>query len=116
MDDDLNTPEALAVLFDLAREINRVRDTDLAQAVLLGNLLKKLANVLGLLYRSPEAFLQNLSGKEIDSAEIEQLIAARNAARKLKNWAESDKIRDDLLAKGISLEDTSNGTIWHING
>lgn len=114
MDDDLNTPEALAVLFDLAREINRIRETNLEAATKLGSLLKKLGNVLGLLYRSPEEFLQNLSGKEIDATEIEALIAARNAARKAKNWAESDKVRDDLLARGISLEDTPGGTIWHI--
>ena len=86
------------------------------KAFMLAAHLKKLGNILGLLYSEPEAFLQNASGKAIDIApkEIEQLIAARDQARKSKQWTESDRIRDILLEKGISLEDTAAGTTWHV--
>ncbi len=116
MNDDFNTPEAIAVLFEIAHEINRHREIDREKASTLAAHLKKLGNVLGLLYSEPEAFLQNISGKTIDiaPAEIEQLIAARNEARKSKQWAESDRIRELLLAKGILLEDTTTGTTWHV--
>lgn len=109
MDDDFNTPEALAVLFDLAREINRVRDTSLDEAADLASLLKELAAVLGILQQSSEAFLK---GDSDDSAEIEVLIARRNAARKAKDWAAADAARAALTAKGIILEDTPEGTSW----
>lgn len=116
MDDDFNTPEAIAVLFEIAHEINRQRETEPEKAFMLAAHLKKLGNILGLLYSEPEAFLQNASGKAIDIApqEIEQLIAARDQARKSKQWTESDRIRDILLEKGISLEDTAAGTTWHV--
>lgn len=111
MDDDFNTPEALAVLFDLAREINRVRETDVEQARQLAGLLKKLGGVLGLLQQQPEKFL-HAGGDEQEIQKIEKLIAARNQARKEKNWQESDRLRDELTRLGISLEDTAQGTIW----
>ena len=116
MNDDFNTPEAIAVLFEIAHEINRQRETEPEKAFMLAAHLKKLGNILGLLYSEPEAFLQNASGKAIDIApkEIEQLIAARDQARKSKQWTESDRIRDILLEKGISLEDTAAGTTWHV--
>lgn len=116
MNDDFNTPEAIAVLFEIAHEINRNREANPPKALELALELKKLGNILGLLYSEPEAFLQNITGKTIGitPAEIEQLIAARNQARKSKQWTESDRIRDELLAKGISLEDTVTGTIWHV--
>ena len=116
MNDDFNTPEAIAVLFEIAHEINRQRETEPEKAFMLAANLKKLGNILGLLYSEPEAFLQNASGKAIDIApqEIEQLIAARDQARKSKQWTESDRIRDILLEKGISLEDTAAGTTWHV--
>lgn len=116
MNDDFNTPEAIAVLFEIAHEINRNREADPKKALELASELKKLGNILGLLYSEPEAFLQNVTGKTIGitPAEIEQLIAARDLARKSKQWAESDRIRDELLAKGVSLEDTAVGTIWHV--
>ncbi len=125
MADDFNTPEAIAVLFDLVRIINTLReDTSLEfqsisienfeRAIQLGFVLKKLGNLLGLLEKSPQEFFQNLRGKAIDSQKIEKLIEARNEARKIKDWAKSDKIRDELLAAGISLEDTTAGTRWHI--
>ncbi len=115
MNDDFNTPEAIAVLFEIAHEINRQRETEPEKAIVLAIRLKKLGNILGLLYSEPEVFLQNASGKAIDLAfsEIEQLIAARDQARKSKQWIESDRIRDILLEKGIVLEDTAKGTTWH---
>lgn len=112
MNDDFNTPEALAVLFDLAREINRLRSANqLAMASQHGALLKHLGWILGILQDDPEGFLK----AGIDENEIDALIAARNAARKNKNWAEADRVRDELTAMGITLEDTANGTTWVVD-
>lgn len=111
MDDDFNTPEALAVLFDLAREINRVREHDLAQAAQLGCLLRRLGSVLGILQQDAEKFLR--AGTDVNEVkQIELLIAARNMARNNKDWAEADRVRQELTELGISLEDTPTGTIW----
>ncbi|MGH9859851.1 MAG: cysteine--tRNA ligase, partial [Candidatus Acidiferrales bacterium] len=100
MDDDLNTPEAVAVLQTLAREINSARDAkDARRAATLGAELKRLGSVLGLLQRDPEEWLKSASRADADplsNARIEELIAARAAARKAKHWAESDRIRDEL--------------------
>jgi cysteinyl-tRNA synthetase len=117
MDDDFSTPEAIAVLFELAREINRLRDKDAQQAAKLGGLLKRLAGVLGLLEREPDAFLQGgqgggETGEGLSSDAIEDLIAQRLEARANKDWAESDRIRDELAAQGIVLEDGAGGTTW----
>lgn len=113
MDDDFNTPDALAVLFDLAREINRLRETDQKQAQHYAECLQYLASILGLLQQDPEQFLKlGLQPDKSDSDKINQLIAARNAARSAKNWQAADRIRDELLSLGVVLEDTASGTEW----
>ena len=110
MNDDFNTPQAVAVLFDLANEINRSRSAEDAA------LLKSLAAGLGLLQRAPLEFLQAMpAGQGITQQRVEELIAARAAARKARNFSESDRIRDELLGAGIALEDTPKGTLWRRN-
>lgn len=106
MDDDFGTSEAISVLFELAGEVNKSRDVQQAR------LLKDLGGVLGLLQRDPEAFLQGEAGDGLSAAQIEALIQARKDARAAKNWAESDRIRDDLTAAGIVLEDSAGTTTW----
>jgi cysteinyl-tRNA synthetase len=108
MDDDFNSVEAMAVLFDLANEVHRSQSTERA------GLLKALGGVLGLLQRDAQSFLQGgapVAG-ELQAEEIETLIAARREARAAKNWAESDRIRDALAAQGVVLEDGAGGTGW----
>ncbi|MFA7096420.1 MAG: cysteine--tRNA ligase [Gammaproteobacteria bacterium] len=114
MDDDFNTPEALAVLFELAREINRLRDEDPVQAGQLGALLRQLGGILGILEQDPDEYLKQAAGAAagLSTEEIDRLIAERLAARKQKNWAEADRIRGYLKEHGIVLEDTPGGTTW----
>ncbi|MFZ0219958.1 MAG: cysteine--tRNA ligase [Candidatus Aquirickettsiella sp.] len=113
MDDDFNTPEALAVLFELAREINRLRETHNKQARQFAGVLQYLAGILGILQQDPEQFLKlGLEQDSPDSEKINRLITVRNEARAAKNWQEADRIRDELLSLGVALEDTSSGTEW----
>ncbi|MGR5146174.1 cysteine--tRNA ligase [Photobacterium alginatilyticum] len=112
MDDDFNTPEAYSALFDMAREINRLKSDDLATASALGARMRELADVLGLLAQEPEAFLQGGAGESDDVAEIEALIQQRLDARAAKDWAAADEARDKLLAMDIILEDGPQGTTW----
>ncbi len=113
LDDDFATPEAMSVLFDLAHLINRHRQTDPVTASAYAFELKSLADILGLLQTDPISFLQGAS--QGDDVAITALIAQRNAARKAKDFAESDRIRDALLAKGVVLEDGPGGTTWRRN-
>ncbi|MGH8433736.1 MAG: cysteine--tRNA ligase [Pseudomonas sp.] len=114
MNDDFNSPEACAVLFELVREVNRLRDNDLPAAAGLAARLKELASLLGVLQLEPEAFLQAGAEGRIDAAQVEALIQARLAARAAKDWAESDRIRDQITAMGVVLEDGKGGTTWRL--
>ena len=111
MDDDFNTALALPVLFELARDINKEKATDPAKASQLAGLLIKLGSVMGILQGDAETFLQSGTDSD-DVAEIEALIAQRNAARANKDWAAADAARDALVAKGIILEDKAGVTTW----
>lgn len=112
MEDDFNTSEAIAVLFDLAGQVNRLRETDPGKAARKATVLKKLGNVLGLLESDPEAYLQGGAGEDVDVAHIDALIQQRLDARANKDWAEADRIRDELTALGIELEDKAGSTSW----
>lgn len=110
MDDDFNVPEALPVLYDLAREIHRAEEE--STAAKHAATLRHLGGILGLLQQTPEAFLQGGVGDAIDPAAVEALIKQRNDARAAKDWAAADAARDQLTALGIELEDTPQGTRW----
>lgn len=115
MNDDFNTPEALSVLFELTRDINSaVNDGAMATAQVLAAHLKSLAGMLGLLTSDPVAFLQGEADKAdgLSETQIEALIAARQAAKANKDFAQADQIRKDLLAAGVVLEDSRAGTTW----
>lgn len=111
MNDDLNVPEAFAVLFELAKDINRCEDQNKANE--LASVLLKLGGVLGILQRDPNAYLQgsnDQSGDEV--SQIEALIEKRNTARANKDWSAADEARDALTALGVVLEDGPAGTTW----
>jgi cysteinyl-tRNA synthetase len=114
MDDDFNTPEAIAALFELAREINRARADNPQEAARLAAVLKDLGGILGLLQADPEDFLKGAASGEdgLSAEDIESLIRQRLEARRNRNWAEADRIRNELKEEGIVLEDGAGGTTW----
>lgn len=105
MDDDFNTAQAIAVLFELASEVNRTKDSQLASQ------LKALGGVLNILQRDPEVFLKGASNDE-DVSRIEALVQERSDAKKARNFARADEIRKQLASEGIELLDTPQGTTW----
>jgi cysteinyl-tRNA synthetase len=116
MDDDFNTPKAFALLHELAREINRADDKDSTEVGRYANTLRHLGSLLGLLQADPADYLQSGAGEEgLSNDEIDKLINQRTEARKNKDFAESDRIRDLLSDQGIALEDGAEGTIWRRN-
>ncbi|PJI47668.1 MAG: cysteine--tRNA ligase [Pseudomonas sp.] len=114
MDDDFGTPEAVAVLFEMVREVNRLREGDPAAAAELAARVRELGGLLGVLQMDADEFLQAGAAGKVDAAQVEALIQARLDARAAKNWAESDRIRDELTALGVVLEDGKGGTTWRL--
>ncbi|WP_373017751.1 cysteine--tRNA ligase [Thiomicrorhabdus sp.] len=107
MNDDFNTPKAMAILFDLAKEVNKQKDAGLS------GLLVKLANQIGLLMQDAETYFKSQpTDSEFSDEQIEALIEERKQARAEKNFARSDEIRDQLLEQGIELLDSAEGTTW----
>ena len=120
MDDDFNTPKALALIFDEVRSLNRLLDEKRgSETHARGSALKEICAVLGLLEDSPEVFFERkktrwLEQQGLAQEQIEQRLAARNQARKEKNWQEADRIRQELQDQGIIIEDTPASTIWKV--
>ncbi|MCJ8286199.1 MULTISPECIES: cysteine--tRNA ligase [unclassified Halomonas] len=114
MDDDFNTPEALSVLFELVRELNRARKEGSDDVPALALELKRLGGILGLLTQEPAAFLKGGS-VALSEDEINARIAARAEAKKARQFAEADRIRDELAALGIVLKDSREGTTWVVD-
>ena len=118
MDDDFNTPEAIAVLFEIAREINKHRDSDPEKSASLAGCLCALGKILGLLQTEPESyFRESVSVLDPETPAmtetgVEDLLARRIAAREARNWVEADRIRDQLDAAGVVIEDGPAGTTW----
>ncbi len=114
MDDDFNTPDAIAALFELAREINTRRASDPVGTQDLAARMRRLGAVLGLLQDDPEAFLRLGRGEdmELTEEEIDRMLRQRDLARKAKDYAEADRIRQHLTAHGVILEDAPQGTTW----
>jgi cysteinyl-tRNA synthetase len=112
MDDDFNTPKAIAVLFELAKDINKAKENNPERAGHLADLLKKLGSLLGILQDDPDAFLKGSGETVLDEEKIEQQIQARLDAKKNKDWATADRIRDELKEQGVILEDVPGGTNW----
>lgn len=113
MDDDFNSAEAMGVLFELARDINKCKEQDAEQAGKLARLLVRLGGVLGILQGSADAFLTR-GAEGVDAALIDDLIAQRKQARADKNWALADEIRDRLTAMKVVVEDGADGSRWRI--
>jgi cysteinyl-tRNA synthetase len=118
MDDDFNTPKAIAVLHELAHELNRLQDKSSEQAHVLAGTLKYLGGVLGILQETPQVYLQSKTGyaqASMSDEEIQSYIGQRKQARVDKDFAEADRIRDLLIENGVNLEDTPDGTLWSRN-
>jgi cysteinyl-tRNA synthetase len=113
MDDDFNTREAIVVLFEMAREVNRLkRDLD-PSAALLASQMRGLGNILGLLALEPHAYLKGQAGEgDLADADINVLVAQRHQAKIDRNFALSDQIRDQLKEAGVVLADSKDGTGW----
>lgn len=111
MDDDFNTPQAIAILFELAKELNVAKNENNANVATLAGTLKGLGGIIGLLQLDPETFLQG-AGNDDEVELIEALIKQRNDARASKDWALADDARDKLAAMKVVLEDSANGTTW----
>ena len=116
MDDDFNTPEALSVLFEMVSEIHQLKGEDPALANQLGALLVRLGGSLGLLQAEPAAFLQHSVKSDLDTTEIERLVAERVAARASQDWRRADEIRDQLSELNVVIEDSVGGSTWRIEG
>ena len=120
MDDDFNTPRALALIFDEVRSLNRLLDDKkFDRAPAKAAALKTVCETLGLLQGPPEAFFSRqkerwLKYQGLDPEHVEAWIAKRNEAREQKKWQEADRIREELLSKGVLIEDTPGGTVWKI--
>jgi len=112
MQDDFNTPEALATLFELVREINRVRAEDETAAAALAALLRQLGDLIGILQSDAESYLRGGASANDGDAEIDALVAQRNEAKANKEWSTADEIRNKLQEMGIVLEDGPSGTTW----
>ena len=115
MDDDFNTPEACSILFAMVGEINKLKSTDSALAGQLGKLVVKLGGILGILTLSPNEFLRRDESVDLDEVIIDGLVADRNEARKEKNWARADEIRDQLLEMKVVVEDGNSSSGWRID-
>lgn len=113
MDDDFNTAGAISVLHSVASEINQARrEGRVEESQDLAAVLTRLGDILGLLQQDPEAFFQQGAEGDLSAEDVESMIRARAEARRQKNFAESDRIRDELLARGILLDDSREGTTW----
>ena len=112
LEDDLNTPIAMAELSALAKAINNA--TDDAERARLGASLKAAGAILGVLQQKPAEWFSGGKDSAVDAAKVEDLIAARNAARKARNFAEADRIRAEIGALGVTIEDGPSGTTWRV--
>jgi len=120
MDDDFNTPRALALMFEEVRSVNRLLDKGEVRGMEVRRAdLKQAGDVLGILQEEPEMLRSKkrarwLREHGISSQKVNEIIAQRNLARKEKRWDEADRIRNELSEKGIALEDTPGGTLWKV--
>ncbi|KEY91758.1 cysteinyl-tRNA synthetase [Candidatus Photodesmus blepharus] len=112
MNDDFNTSEAYSVLFDIAREINRIKTNNIQKASELGSLMRELANIIGILYQEPETFFKGKDSNKNKIKQIEALIELRNNARISRDWKNADMARKKLNEMDIKVEDGPNGTTW----